>query len=138
MPTPTPQEATRRWLNNLSAAGETIRQGVEAVSVSPTQQAAESADRFIQGVQESVASGKWQDCLRAVSLSDWKNAFVSKLSRIPTGARSAEPKMVSFFQDFLPFVEREVSALPPRGSFEQNKARMLQMVDALHNYRRTR
>jgi hypothetical protein len=138
MPTPTPQEATRRWLNNLSAAGETIRQGVEAVSVSPTQQAAESADRFIQGVQESVASGKWQDGLRAVSLSDWKNAFVSKLSRIPTGARSAEPKMVSFFQDFLPFVEREVSALPPRGSFEQNKARMLQMVDALHNYRRSR
>jgi len=138
VPTPTPQEATRRWLNNLSAAGETIRQGVEAVSVSPTQQAAESADRFIQGVQESVASGKWQDGLRAVSLSDWKNAFVSKLSRIPTGARSAEPKMVSFFQDFLPFVEREVSALPPRGSFEQNKARMLQMVDALHNYRRSR
>ena len=138
MPTPTPQEATRRWLNNLSAAGETIRQGVEAVSVSPTQMAAESADRFIQGVQESVASGKWQDGLRAVSLSDWKNAFVSKLSRIPTGARSAEPKMISFFQDFLPFVEREVSSLPPRGSFEQNKARMLQMVDALHNYRRRR
>ena len=138
MPTPTPQEATRRWLNNLSAAGETIRQGVEAVSVSPTQQAAEAADRFIQGVQESVASGKWQSGLRNVSLSDWKEAFVSKLSRIPTGARAAEPTMGAFFQDFLPFGEREVSSLPPRGSFEQNKARMLQMVDALHNYRRSR
>ena len=138
MPTPTPQEATRRWLNNLSAAGETIRQGVEAVSVSPTSQAAENADRFLSGIQESVASGKWQSGLRAVSLSDWKEAFVSKISRIPTGARAAEPKMVSFFQDFLPFVERVVASLPPRGSFEQNKARMLQTVDELHNYRRSR
>lgn len=122
-----PQQVAQNWANNLSAATQKITQGVQAVTVAPTQLAAQQASAYLAGVQQAVSSNRWQNSLQAVSLSQWQAATVSKgVPRIATGAQAAVPKMTSFMQQLLPYVSQLQQSLQstPRGSLEQNIARM--------------
>lgn len=138
MPHLNPQQVAAKWTRNLSAAGESIRQGVMAVTESPTAKAAQAQDRFLAGVQASVASGKWQRGLQRVTLEDWRQSMLEKgLNRIATGAAAAEGKMTSFMTEWLPFEERVVSALPPRGTLEQNIQRAVEVMQKNAAFRRS-
>lgn len=121
------QAVAQAWANNLSASTQKITQGVQAVTVSPTQQAAQQASAYLSGVQQAVSSNKWQNALMGVSLSQWQQATVTKgVPRIATGAQAAVPKMTAFMQQLLPYVNQLQQSLQatPRGSLEQNIARM--------------
>ena len=56
--TKTPAQIAQKWARDLAASTETIRQGVEAVSESPTSKAAARSAAYLRGVQQSVADGK--------------------------------------------------------------------------------
>ena len=137
----TPQQIADKWSRNLSSAGESIKQGVDAVTESPTEKAARRVDAYVAGVQRAAANGKWQRGLRNVSIDDWKEAMRTKaVNRITSGAAIAKPKMEAFMSRFMPFVEaakRELDQSMPRGSFEENKARMNAMIDKLHQFGQT-
>lgn len=122
-----PQQVAQAWANNLSAATQKITQGVQSVTVSPTQLAAQQSGAYLSGVQAAVSSGKWQNSLQAVSLSQWQQATITKgVPRIATGAQASVPKMTTFMQQLLPYVSQLQQSLQstPRGSLEQNIARM--------------
>lgn len=128
------QDVAKKWSRNLAGATESIRAGVEAVQESPTAAAARRQDAYIDGVQQAAASGKWSRGLQRVSKEAWQQATISKgLPRIAAGATTAQPKMESFMQQWLPYeaqLQNKLKAMP-RGSLEQNKQRMLAAVD--HN-----
>jgi len=118
-----------KWARNLAGSTEAIKAGIAAVTVAPTEKAAARADAYAQGVQQSVSSGKFARNLRKVSLSDWQRAITNKgIPRIAAGASEAKPKMMAHLQVFLPHVEAGVAALPPRGDFETNLQRAMQMM----------
>lgn len=125
------QAVAQRWANNLGAATDKIKAGVAAVTVAPTQAAAQAQSAYLAGVQNAVSSGRWAASLQAVSLSDWQNAMNTKgINRIAAGATGAVPKMQSFMTQFLPFLANGVAQLAstPRGGLEQNIARATQMM----------
>ena len=131
MPAATPQQAAQNWANNLSAATARVKSGVQSVSTSPTQLAANAVDRQVAGVQAAAASGKTQRALQAVSLADWQNAMINKgIPRIASGAQAAIPKMTNFLNQFIPYVQAGVQQLSqmPRGDIEQNIARATFMM----------
>lgn len=125
-----PTAAAARWANNLSAATEKIREGVQAVQVAPGQAAARQRAVWLQNL--TASADKWARNTAAVALPDWQSAMVNKgVPRIGTGAQASQQKFASFLSSFLPFVDAGVRALPPRGNLQQNIARMVSMVQ--HN-----
>lgn len=116
-----------------------MKAGVDAVTVSPTEQAAAAKDQWIAGVQRAAAEGKFENGLRAVSLQDWKTAYKEKgIPAAANAARVAEPKMQRFLADFLPYaaqVSETVKAMP-KGTLADSKARANAAIDMLAAYRK--
>ena len=130
-------QATTNWVNAMGTASTRMKAGVEAVTVSPTEQAAAAQDRYLMGVQRAVASGKWARGLRRVSLQDWKTAMISKgVDRVATGAMQARDKMRKFLGEWLPYVQQVKASLPARGTLDQNLQRMLANARGLANFQR--
>jgi len=134
-------DIAQKWKRNLSASVESIRAGVQAVDQSPTDLAADKADQYLIGVQNAVDSGKYQAGLRSVSLAEWKTAMLDKgVPRIASGASSGESKVLSFLNEWLPFVESGQRMLEnmPRGSLAENIARSTAMIEHLASFHRNR
>ena len=110
------QQAAEKWKRRLQGSTEDIRIGVNAVTESPMERAAENPDKYLQGVQQSVSSGKWAAGLRRVSLQQWKDSTLNKgLARISSGAEGAVAKVTSFMGDLLPFeanLQSQVDQMP--------------------------
>lgn len=138
----TPQEIARKWAQNLGGSTESIRRGVERVTESPTAKAAtpEATQKYLQGVQEAVASGRRAAGLNGVSVQDWKNLMLTKgLGRIGSGASAAMPRMERFLAQFLPQVEgwkREIDSMP-NGTKEDRRARMNRWFDLVSQFKRS-
>lgn len=119
------------WAARLGASGTKIKEGVLSVTTAPTEAALRQVDQYVAGVQRAVTDGRYQAGLRSVSLQDWQQDMVTKgLPRIGQGAQAAIPKMESFLTKFLPHVDagKQKLANMPRGSIDQNIARMVEMV----------
>lgn len=129
-----PQQIAQKWNRNLAGSTEAIKNGVAAVTVSPTEKAARQADAYAAGVAAAVASGKYQSALRKVTLDDWQKAMLTKgVSRIASGAQAAVGKVEDFLTEFLPHVEAGQRMLEsmPRGDIQQNIQRAIAMIE--HN-----
>lgn len=134
-----PQEVAKRWADQLGAAGQKIRAGVEAVTESPMEKAAQRTDAWVAGVQRARDDGSYERGLRSVTLQQWKQAMIDKgLNRIGSGASAAVPKMTAFMTQFLPHVQAGVQMLQsrPRGDLSQNIGRMVAIVEHLASFRR--
>lgn len=134
----TAAQVAQKWSQNLQAATTSIQNGVAAVQTSPTQLAAQNVQGYLSGVQQAVSSGRWQNALNSVSLSDWKNAMTQKgIPRIAQGAAAAQPKVQNVMNNLLPFIydtRDSINASNPRGSLQQNIARMTAFVNAMSQY----
>lgn len=132
-----PQQAADNWASGMAQATQKMKAGIEAVSTSPMELAASRVDAYVAGVNRAASSGKYAAGLRRVSLQDWKRLMIDKgLGRIAGGAAAGKPKMLSFLQEFLPFVEQVRASLPPRGGLEQNIQRMVLQVQGNSQFRR--
>jgi hypothetical protein len=135
-----PQVTAAKWQRNLANAGESIKNGVNAVTVNPAEKAAARQQAYADGVRRAVDEGRYARGLRRVTLQSWQEAMISKgASRIAAGASQAQPKVAAFLNKFLPYVEQGKQKLAnmPRGDFEQNLARAAAMARHLHDFQYT-
>lgn len=125
-----------KWSRSMAGASENYKQGVMAVNESPTEKAAQAADRYVMGVQQSVDSGRFQARLRRITLQDWKSAAINKgAGRLATGAAQAKEKYTQSMGNLLPYIAQGVAQLPARGTLEQNLQRMMQMATYMAQYK---
>lgn len=102
----TPAQFAEKWGRRLTGATEDIRRGVDAVTESPTEKAANSEAKMLAGITESVNNGTWAAQLRKVSLSEWKAAMKDKgVPRIAAGVAKAAPKVTEFATALLQYEE---------------------------------
>lgn len=128
-----PNTAAQDWVNGLSSKTAKITSSVQAVTVAPGQAAARQKTVWAQNTM--AATDKWANAVGRVTLGDWQTAMVNKgIPRIASGASAAQGKMVAVFQQLLPHIDRVKASLPPRGTFEQNKARAVAMMDGMHAF----
>lgn len=136
----TPQQVTRKWGDRLKSSTTEIREGVERVTESPMDKAADAQDKYLNGVQEAVSSGKYAARLRATPLSAWKDATLNKgIGRISAGVDGAKSKMESFYAELLPFednLKREVDGMPDV-TFEDSLLRMTAWARGMRDFKRT-
>lgn len=134
----TAQQVAQKWSANLQSSTPSIQAGVAAVQTSPTALAAQNEQGYLAGVQKAVSSGKWRNNLMAVSAADWKNAMTTKgIPRIAQGAAASQGKVQTVMNNLLPFIydtRDSINASNPRGSLQQNIARMTAFVNAMAQY----
>ena len=135
----TPASAAAKWSSRLQGSTSEIRAGVEAVTESPMDKAADAVDKYAEGVRRAVEIGKFVNRLRATPLSVWKSNTLEKgINRIAAGAQAAEGKMESFFTQLLPFQEglsRTVDAMPDV-TLEDSIQRMTAWTRGMSEFRR--
>ncbi len=109
-------QVAQKWGQRLQGASESIKQGVNNVTVSPTEKAAQAKDKYLQGVQQAAAEGRYEDGLRKVSLQDWQRAMTEKgVANLQNGVRAGVQNMEKFLREFLPYAQQvsdQVKAMP--------------------------
>lgn len=134
----TPQEAVAKQAARLKGATEDIRRGIDRVSEAPGVKAAAKQDKMLAGITEAVQSGKWAQRVSAVTLEEWKRKTRDVgVNRIAAGIDAAQPKMLAFYEQLIPFQEnlqREVGKMPDI-TLEDNLARMTTFVRGMSQFR---
>lgn len=109
-------EFAEKWARRLQSATPDIERGINRVTVSPTQKAAEKQEKMLQNLTRAVQSGKWAAGLQRVSLNDWKQAAITKgIPRISQGVAGAQPKVAKFAAQLLAHQEglqKEIESMP--------------------------
>ena len=135
MATLTPDEIAAQWAARLAASTSRITAGVNSVTTAPGQAAARQKSVWAQNV--AAAQDKWASRVAGVSLSDWQQSMTSKgVARIATGAQTAQPKFSAFMTQLLPHIASVKGSLPPRGTLDQNIARMTAFVQGMSKFQR--
>ena len=127
----TPQSIKDKWLRNIQTATPDIQAGIQRVQTAPGVAAAAQVDVWQNNTV--AARDKWKRKTAAVSLPDWQASALAGVPRIAQGAQAKQGKMEAHLTNFIPHLEAGQQKLKamPRGSFEQNLARMIEM--ARHN-----
>lgn len=135
----TAEEAAKKHAERLKASTQYIRSGVQAVTESPMEKAAQQQDKMLAKLTEAVTTGKWQAGLRRVTLQQWKDALINVgVPRIPAGVDAAHDKIVAFYRDLLPYEERIQSELEgmPDLTLEDSVARAAHWIRRMAEFRR--
>lgn len=125
----TSAQATAKWVQNLSAAGERMTAGAQAVTKAPGLAAAAAADKWLQRVTASKA--KFATNVAAVSLQSWQNSFINiGVPRVAQGAQAKQDKVMAFMDQFLPYLSRGVAQIDqmPSTTIEDGIARATAMI----------
>ena len=131
-----PQEVAARWSQRLAGSTDKITSGVQSVTVSPGQAAARQKTAYVAQVQANA--DKWARNVGSVSLNDWQTAMTTKgVQRIAGGAQAAEGKFANFMTQLLPFIDNAKSGLGPRGTLDQNIARMDAFARKMSTFKRS-
>lgn len=90
----TPEQFAQAWAAGVKRGAEKYKQKMQALTVSPTQQAAQSAEYWQQRVSSAEAKDKFVSGLNRVDLSEFKRLAVEKgAPNLSRGADSAVQKM---------------------------------------------
>jgi len=128
-----PQDVAARWAQRMGSSTDKWQAGVDGVTVAPGAAAARQKAAYVNGVNQSA--DKWATRVASVSLQDWKDAMTNKgKQRIATGATAAQSKFADFMTALLPQIDRAKANLGPRGTFEQNTARMVAFSQNMHSW----
>lgn len=133
----TAAEAAERWASRMQQAGENYRKGVSAVRVAPTERAAAAVDRYRQGINDAIESGRYERGLRSVTLQDWQKAALEVgAGRLGTGAAAAKGKVAKVFGPLFDHIEAGRQALPQRGGLDTNIQRAVQMMQHMAEFKK--
>lgn len=128
------QQWLAKWGQNLGAAGTAIQAGIARVQTAPGISAAAASDRYVAGVQASVAAGTWQNNVSKVSLQSWQQSMTTKgIPRLAQGIQQAQATKQASVTQLLAAVDSAVATANaiPRGSIEQNISRSAAFARAM-------
>jgi len=129
----TPDQIAANWAQRLAASTDKMQAGAMAVPMAPGQAAARQKAVWAQNV--AASQNKWATNVAAVTKESWQADYVNKgLPRVGTGATNAVPKMTTFFSKLMPYINAQRQQLPPRGTYDQNKARANAWMDRMHAF----
>ena len=87
---------------------------------------------MLQNLTQAVNNGSWRDGVNNVGTNGWKSRTQAKLANYGVGLNAGAARFNTAIQKVLAAEANIVGSLPPRGTFEQNKARATAVMDQLH------
>lgn len=131
----TPAEFANNWQSGSTNAVQKTIAGVNRVTESPTEKAADAVDRQVAGVQRAAQSGKTEAALRKVTLQEWKSKTAQKVGeRMAGGVAAAKGKMQQFGEYLIPTLNSGMSTVNamPATTFQERMQKMVAMATYMH------
>lgn len=128
----TAQQAAQAWVNSAGTAATNYQAGVNAYTGDWAGTTVASYNNWVSGLANAQALGLWQQGVNAAGTSGWKNATIAKVANYSTGFTAGAQEQQQAITKIMNALQGIVPALPPRGSYTQNKARATALMDALH------
>ena len=135
----TPTDATSKWVSRLSGATQEIPAGVNRVTKSPGQSAAEKFNKWVAAMTNPATQQKWKNNVGAVSLSEWQQAMTNiGIPRIASGAQAKQGKYQAFAAQFFPFLDAGIAQIERMDdtTFEARLQRATAMMTYTHGFKR--
>lgn len=134
----TPQQIADKQVKRSMAAVQDFKDGVSAVTESPTKKAAERADAWFAGISQAHADGKFVEGCNDCTLEDWKAPTLKKgAMTYATGVQDAAGKIADFHQQRAQ-QQQAIDAIlagMPRGDLAQNIQRMVAQVQGMSSFK---
>jgi hypothetical protein len=136
----TVDQVVTKWTNNTKNATQYMTQGVNAVTVSPTSQAAAQLAKARTNYAAAIDSGRMAAALNNVKLSDWQSAMTSKgIPRVSAGVDAAQAKTTASFTKLLPYIQKgqDMVTKMPKTSIQDSKNRVNAWIDYMAAYKQS-
>lgn len=133
----TPESATAKWVQNLSASSDRMQAGAMAVTKAPGASAAAAKQKWLTRV--TASADKFATNVGRVTLESWQNSYVTiGIPRVGQGASAKRDKMLSFMSSFLPYLKAGVAQIDnmPSTTIEDGIARATAMIRYNAKYKR--
>lgn len=105
-----------KWKSGMAGASKAYQDGVNAVTESPMQKAAQNLDKAVANYSARVADGTMAAKLNAVSIGTWKSQCAIGASKLSTGAQKGSAKMGRFIANAIPMWQAQRAAADAAGS----------------------
>lgn len=130
----TPSQIAEKQVRRAQSAVQDYKDGVMAVTTSPTQVAAGRVQAWYDGVTKAMNDGSFVDGCNSVSLQDWQNRTVQKGAlTYASGVQQAQSTIQDFhtqLQAAQSNIDAQLSNMP-RGDLSQNLQRMITQVTSM-------
>lgn len=128
----TAQQAASNWQNSAGRAQADYVAGVQQTTKDQAALAVAAGARYISGVQEAYASGRWQAGIQRGGTAYWKSQTEKKASNYATGYSAGSANYQAAAQKVMAAISQGVANLPPRGDINQNLQRSASLATYLH------
>lgn len=128
----TPQQAAQAWVDSAGRAATNYAAGVQGYNGdwagATTRQQAVMQTNW----QQAVSSGRWASGVSNVGTAGWKQRTQDKTPNYSQGFQAGASRQASAIAKIIQAETNIVNSLPPRGTYDQNKARATAVMDGLH------
>lgn len=131
------QQATANWRDSQPRATAAYEAGINGFTGDWAGATVRQKNVMAQNYATAVQNGSWEAGVNRVGNSGWKSRTVAKIPNFSAGFTAGADRQASAMAKILTAEANIVSSLQPRGTYEQNKARMNAVVDQLHALRGT-
>ena len=128
----TAQQAATNWQNSAGRAQTDYVAGVQATTKDQAALAIAAGPRYIQGVQDAYASGRWQAGVSRGGTPYWKSQTEKKANNYGTGYSAGVSNYTAAAQKVMGAIAQGVANLPPRGDINANLQRSASLAMYLH------
>lgn len=128
-----PQSAwSANWQASQGRATTAYAEGVQSTNADWAGNLLRQKANMIANWQTAVNSPMYDNHVNAIGTAGWKQATVAKQGNYSTGFAAGASKQAVAAGKLFNAMQNVVGSLPPRGSYEQNKARATSVMDQLH------
>lgn len=128
----TAQQAAANWAASAGRAATDWSQGIQNFSGDWAGRTTAQQATMLNNVTQAITSGRWAQGVNRRGTNGWKQATVDKAANYATGFQAGAARQSAAIAKILQAEANIVGSLPPRGSYEQNKARATAVMDGLH------
>jgi hypothetical protein len=133
----TAQQAAEAWVQSQSRATTNYQTGIQNTQADWAGRTKAQRAVMLANLNQAVNNGDWDRGIDNVGNNGWKSRTVAKLANYGVGFSAGAGRQASAIAKILNAEANIVGSLPPRGTFEQNKARATAVMDQLHALRGT-
>ena len=128
----TAQQAAANWIGSAGRAQADWQAGVQNYSGDWAGATTRQQNVMLQNVTAAISNGSWANGVNRVGTQGWKSRTVDKATNYATGFQAGASRQASAIAKIIQAEINIVGALPPRGTYDQNKLRATAVMDGLH------
>ena len=128
----TAQQAAANWIGSAGRAQADWSAGVQNYSGDWAGATTRQQNVMLQNVTAAISNGTWAAGVNRVGTQGWKSRTVDKATNYATGFQAGASRQASAIAKIIQAEQNIVGALPPRGTYDQNKLRATAVMDGLH------